>query len=178
MGNCLLLRLVQIKNRSEKFPFIAANNWILLAVWWSTKHFFVPNSPIHRISLAEEGESGNLKALCFTSKCNKKSQGLQAFALYELFSLKFHESKFLVNCYHWLRKFYVWDGMSTIKCLLWNTNDSCKKLMVSITNGVSLWYRPCYKNMLNCDNSNKCQKVTTIKIFFDCRADTGFSLQH
>ena len=38
--------------------------------------------------------------------------------------------------------------------------------MVTITGGVSLWYRPCYKNMLNYDNDNKCLKVTTIKSRF------------
>ena len=30
----------------------------------------------------------------------------------------------------------IWDGMSTIKCLFWNANDSIVKLMVSITSGV------------------------------------------
>ena len=34
------------------------------------------------------------------------------------------------------------------KCLFWNANDSIAKLMVSITNGISLWHRPCYKSML------------------------------
>ena len=35
--------------------------------------------------------------------------------------------------------------------------------MVSITSGVSLLgYRPCYENMLNYDNGNKCQKLATI----------------
>ena len=33
--------------------------------------------------------------------------------------------------------------------------------MVSITSSVSLWYRPCYKNMLNYDNGNKYQKLAT-----------------
>ena len=32
LGNSPLLRLVQKKNRPEKFPFIAANSWIELAV--------------------------------------------------------------------------------------------------------------------------------------------------
>ena len=59
-----------------------------------------------------------------------------------------------VTSSHTPRKFYIWDGMSTIKCLFWNANDSIVKLMVSITIGVSLWYRPCYKNMLNDDNDN------------------------
>ena len=52
--------------------------------------------------------------------------------------------------------------MSVIKCLVWNGNDSVVKVMVSITSGVSLRYRPCYKNMLNYDNDNKCRKLTTI----------------
>ena len=43
---------------------------------------------------------------------------------------------------------------STIKCLFWNANDSIVKLMVSVITGVSLWYRPRYKNMLNYDNDN------------------------
>ena len=65
----------------------------------------------------------------------------------------------------WSRKFYIWDGKSTIKCLFWNANDSIVKLMVSITSGVSLWYRTCYRNMsttTNYDNDNKCRKLTTV----------------
>ena len=31
--------------------------------------------------------------------------------------------------------------------------------MVSVTDDVSLWYRPCYKNMLSYDNENKCQRL-------------------
>ena len=48
------------------------------------------------------------------------------------------------------------------KCLYWNTNDLYIKLMFSITSSVSLWYRPCYKNIWNYDNDNKCRKLTTI----------------
>ena len=58
--------------------------------------------------------------------------------------------------------FYVSNEMSTIKCLFWKANDSIVKLMVSITSGVSLWYRLCYKNMLNYDNDNKCWKSMAI----------------
>ena len=31
--------------------------------------------------------------------------------------------------------------------------------MVSITSGASMWYKPCYTNMLNYDNDYKCQKL-------------------
>ena len=48
------------------------------------------------------------------------------------------------------------------KRLFWNANDSVAKLSVSITSGVSLWYRPRYENVLNYDNGNKCQKLTTM----------------
>ena len=48
------------------------------------------------------------------------------------------------------------------KWLFWNGNDSFVKLMVSITSGVSLWYRPCYKSMSYHDNENKCRKLTAI----------------
>ena len=34
--------------------------------------------------------------------------------------------------------------------------------MVSITRGVSLRYRPCYKNMLKYDNDSNYQKFKTI----------------
>ena len=38
------LRLVQ-KNRQKKFPFIATNNWIVWAVWWSAKYSFCSEFP-------------------------------------------------------------------------------------------------------------------------------------
>ena len=56
MGNSTLLQLVQKKNKSEKFPFIATDNLIVLVVWWSVKFFFVPNSPIFGKSREDEGE--------------------------------------------------------------------------------------------------------------------------
>ena len=40
MGNSALLRLVQKGNRAEKFPFIVANGWIVLPLWWSVNYFF------------------------------------------------------------------------------------------------------------------------------------------
>ena len=47
-------QLYQKKNRSEKFPFTATTKWIVVAVRWSIKNFFAPNSPIFRKSLDEE----------------------------------------------------------------------------------------------------------------------------
>ena len=41
-----------------------------------------------------------------------------------------------------------------LKYLFGNASDSIVKLMISITNGVSFWYRPSYKNMLNYDSEN------------------------
>ena len=49
-------------------------------------------------------------------------------------------------------KFYIWDGMSIIKFLFWNADDSVVKFIVSIS-GFSLWYRPRYENMLISDNN-------------------------
>ena len=40
LGNSSSLWLVQKKNWPEKFPFIAANNWVVLAAQWSVKYFF------------------------------------------------------------------------------------------------------------------------------------------
>ena len=44
----------------------------------------------------------------------------------------------------------------------WNANGSIVKLMDSILDGVCLWYRPCYKNVLNCGNGKKYWKLTTM----------------
>ena len=41
-----------------------------------------------------------------------------------------------------------------LKYLFGNASDSIVKLMISITSGVSFWYRPSYKNMLNYDSEN------------------------
>ena len=40
LGNSSSLWLVQKKNWPEKFPFTAANNWVVLAAQWSVKYFF------------------------------------------------------------------------------------------------------------------------------------------
>ena len=58
----------QNKNRPEKLW----QNWIVLAVRWSLKYVFTPNSSIFRnVSSREEEKQGKCKALCFTSKRNK-----------------------------------------------------------------------------------------------------------
>ena len=56
--------------KSEKVPFIATNNWIILAVRWSVKYIFALSSSIFEKSCTgEEGEKGNgNKALCFSIK--------------------------------------------------------------------------------------------------------------
>ena len=41
-----------------------------------------------------------------------------------------------------------------LKYLFGNASDSIVKLMISITSGVSFWYRPSYKNMLNYESEN------------------------
>ena len=53
-----------------------------------------------------------------------------------------------------------------LECLLWNANESVVKLMVSIPSGVSLWYRPCYKNMLDYDNTTNVVNYNNIKVDF------------
>ena len=45
--------------RPETFPFIATNNWTVLAVRWSVKYFFAPNSPIFQKSCGKEEEEGD-----------------------------------------------------------------------------------------------------------------------
>lgn len=62
--------------------------------------------------------------------------------------------------------------MNTIKCLFLNANDLIFKLMVSITRGVSLWYRPQYRIII------PWQRQQTPKNFSDRRADTGFRIKH
>ena len=53
------------KERLEKIPFIATNNWIVLAVWWSVNYVFAQNSLIFWKSLAKERESGISKVFIF-----------------------------------------------------------------------------------------------------------------
>ena len=60
--------------------------------------------------------------------------------------------------------------------------------MFSITSGVSLWYRPCYKNMLNYDKTRNAENLQYKSIYniysiyniilFDCRTDNGFPFEH
>ena len=64
------LQLFEKENRPEKFPFIATNKWIFLAACWSVNNFYF-GFPIFRESGEEEGQNGNSKALCFTSKHTK-----------------------------------------------------------------------------------------------------------
>ena len=45
------------KNTPEKIPFIATNNWIVLAVWWSVKYFYASNSLIFQKSCVEKEEA-------------------------------------------------------------------------------------------------------------------------
>ena len=52
------------------------------------------------------------------------------------------------------------------KCLFWNANDSIIKLTVPITSGVPLWYRPCYKNMLNYDSDTDAENLRPYKSRF------------
>ena len=49
-----LLRLVQKKNRPEKFHLTATNNRIARTVRWSVNNFFTSISPIFRKSCAKE----------------------------------------------------------------------------------------------------------------------------
>ena len=64
--------------------------------------------------------------------------------------------------WHWeylSKKQMDWEPF---KCLSWNANESTVKLMVSVTSGGSLWYRPYYKNILIYDNDKKCRKLRAI----------------
>ena len=55
------------KNRPEKFPFIATNSWIILAVRWSVKYFFAPNSPelLKKKRTGEQRKPVNAKRFAF-----------------------------------------------------------------------------------------------------------------
>ena len=74
-GISLCLRLVQKKNRPEKFGFVVTPNLNILAVRWSVKYFFTPNSPIFRqVQQKNNNEIGNYKVLRFANKRKKRSQ--------------------------------------------------------------------------------------------------------
>ena len=87
LGKFPSLRHVQKKNRPEKCPFIPRNNWIVSAVRRYVHYFFAPNSPIFRKSSAEEQETSNFKALCFTSNRKKVIVKGYAFDFNQTYSL-------------------------------------------------------------------------------------------
>ena len=60
-------------------------------------------------------------------------------------SLVIYSFTVILVCYY--KKALTPMEWALFKCLFWNANDLIVKLMVSITSGVSLWYRPCYKNV-------------------------------
>ena len=65
------------------------------------------------------------------------------------------------------------------KCLFQNANYALAQLAVSITSVISLWYRPCYKEILNHDNNTFAENLRQYKnSFFDSRAYTDFHLEH
>ena len=69
MENSPLWALVHKTNRTEKYPFIATNNWIVFAVRRSVNYCFPPNSPLFRtIGGEKKKKSGNCEAFCFWSK--------------------------------------------------------------------------------------------------------------
>ena len=73
LGNSLSLRLVQKKSRPEKFPFIATNNWTVMAVWWSVKHFFF-RIPQYSGKVVEKGKmekTGKCKRVAFQVNTKK-----------------------------------------------------------------------------------------------------------
>ena len=74
LGNSPSLWVVQKKNRLEKWPFIATNNWTVLAVPWSVKYFFDLNSPTLRKGMEKKTVEKNSKCkeFCFSSKRNKQ----------------------------------------------------------------------------------------------------------
>ena len=63
LGNSLSLRLTQKKNTQEKFPFTSTHNWILVAVRWSVKYFFAPNSPIFRKKMWQKSRRRRSQAI-------------------------------------------------------------------------------------------------------------------
>ena len=69
---------------------------------------------------------------------------------------------------YFARKHSLKKVVYTKKLLYLRWNKHHLKLMIYITSSVSFWYTPCYKNILNYDSDNKCQKGTTIykKRFF------------
>ena len=55
----------------KKLPFIATSNWIVLAVQWSVKYFFAPNSPLFREGGGEK-KRANYEPIAFqTNVINK-----------------------------------------------------------------------------------------------------------
>ena len=80
MGNSVSLRLVQKKNRPERFSLIATNDCIILAVRWFVKWFFTPNSPRFWKKCGKEAEEDGEWQFQNAIRFSQGVQGLQAFA--------------------------------------------------------------------------------------------------
>ena len=104
--------------------------------------------------------------------CGPATIFIKKEALTQVFSREYWETlcKIAANCL-----FFYYEASSKSKkvlCLGLNKQNlsvyfgtlmiQVKLMVVSIISCVSLWYRPCYKNMLNHDNHNKYQKFTRI----------------
>ena len=94
---------VKKNNIPEKFLLTPINNWIVLTVRWSVNYFPAPNSSIFRKDFAEEKETSNSKAFCFTNK-RKKSWTFQ------------HQHLRQVKMYFYLFLFHGSNGVCIYVC--------------------------------------------------------------
>ena len=63
------LRLVQKKNRPEKYPFIATISWTVLAVWWSWNIFLI-RIPCYSRKVVEERRRREVITKLFAFQAN------------------------------------------------------------------------------------------------------------
>ena len=106
--------------------------------------------------LRKSKKTGRKKHWKMKRKKNEECRESQVTTI-NIFAFTFRiKNQFLVQKHSLNKVFYTKERLY----LRWNEHHL--KLMVYITSGVSFWYRPCYNNISNYDNDNKCQKSTAI----------------
>ena len=139
----------------KQFPFIATNNWIVLAVQWSVK-FFLLRIPRYSGNIVEKRRGrDNYEALCFSSK--RKNVIMQGFSCTHDSDIQIKETNYFKGMnLHWLWPYFGKLDFYEIQLLwplyripmplllaLWNQlflKASWKLNLVEITNILTMIY--------------------------------------
>ena len=124
------LRLIQKKNRQEKCSFIGKSSWTELAVRWSVKHFFAPNSPLFPKSSGEmKKKKGNYDAFCFQSKRKKAPDVTVMNPILDAYFLPWRSPYSYIT--HMVHGLFFWVPLSSTCCSTALVNSFISRAIIS-----------------------------------------------